>query len=290
MIREDQRAGRAVPPEEAEVVGPTGQVVEVRPDLKGAPWRTVGEAAASATSDARWRGLYRLGGAAAYLIAALLIGEIAVYAAWPRTPTALEHFALFRDNWLAGLLTLDLLGMVAYVLFVPTMLALYVALRRTGEAAMAVATALFFLGIADFFATNTAFPVLALSRQYAAAATDAERAVFLAAGQALFALFNENAFLVSYVFVSAAWTMVGGVMLRSGAFGPTTAWAGILAGAAGVLAVLLEHVAASGALVRPAIGLYFAAIAFLFAWVVLAGRRLRQLGALAIGAGPGQRC
>src|SRR5512143_3674454 len=94
------------------------------------------------TADQRWQGLYRLGGAAALIIAVLLVGEVVVYAVLPRTTTALEHFALFRDNWLAGLLTLDLLGMIAYLLFIPLILSLYVVLRRTSEAAMAVSTAL----------------------------------------------------------------------------------------------------------------------------------------------------
>ncbi|MBX6342121.1 MAG: hypothetical protein IRY97_06660, partial [Thermomicrobiaceae bacterium] len=152
---------------------------------------TVARPTRAEKADDRWRGLYRLGGVAAFLIAGLLVGEAAVYAALPRAETASEHFALFQDNWLAGLLTLDLLGMIAYLLFIPTILAAYMALRHTGEAVMLVATALFFLGIADFFATNTAFPVLTLSQQYAAATSDADRARILVAGQAMFTLFNE---------------------------------------------------------------------------------------------------
>jgi hypothetical protein len=231
----------------------------------------------------RWVGLYRSGGIAALLITVLLLGEIAVYAMWARPETALKHFELIQQNWLAGLLTLDLLGAISYVLFIPTILALYVALRPLSEAMTAVATALFFVGIADFFATNTAFPVLALSNQYAAATTDAARASTLAAGEAMFALFNENAFLVSYVLVSASWSMIGAVMLRSSLFGRATACAGILAGATGIIAVFLEHI--SEALVPIAIGFYFAAIVFLLGWVVFVGRRLYRLGTIAAAAG-----
>jgi hypothetical protein len=153
---------------------------------------------ASEIADSRWQALYKLGGVTALLIAVLLLGETAVYAVLPRPSTAIEYFALFRDNWLSGLLYLDLLGMISYLLFVPTILALYMALRQTSEAVMLVATALFFVGIADFFATNTAFPVLSLSSHYAAAKTEAERVMFLTAGQTMVTLFNENAFLVSY--------------------------------------------------------------------------------------------
>lgn len=234
-------------------------------------------ARASGTEDLRWRGLLRFGGAAALVIGVLLLGEIAVYASVPRAETAVEHFALFRGRWLAGLLSLDLLGMICYLLFVPTILSLYLTLRRSAEGTMLVAAVLFFVGIADFFATNTAFPLLSLADQYAAASTDAQRAMFLAAGQGMFSQFNENAFLVSYVIVSASWAMIAGVMLKSGAFGRLTAWWGILAGSTGILAVVLEHALPAGVLLI-SIALYFAAIVFLFLWVVMAGRRLWRLG------------
>jgi hypothetical protein len=141
---------------------------------------------------------------------------------------------------------------------------------------MATATVLFIVGIAAFFATNTAFAVLALSQEYSMATTDAERAAILAAGHAMFTLFNDGAFLVSYVIVSASWAMVALAMLRSRTFGRATAYAGVLGGTTGIFAVVLEH--AGEGLVPPAIALYFAAMVFLFAWVVLIGRRLSRLG------------
>ncbi len=194
------------------------------------------------TSDSSYKGLYQLSGITALINALLVLGELIVYAVFPRPGDALAHFQLFQRNWLVGLLTLDLLGMISYLLFVPIILAFYIALHRTSQALMAVATVLFFVGIADFYATNTAFPVLALSQQYAAATTNAERAMLLAAGQAMFTLFNENAFLVSYVIVSASWLMIASVMWRSHMFSRMTASAGMLAGAAGIIAVILEHV------------------------------------------------
>jgi hypothetical protein len=228
--------------------------------------------------EPRWQGLCRLGGVAAIIIAALLIGEVVVYAMYPRPETALEHLENFQSNWLLGLLTLDLLGMIAYMFFIPTMLALYLVLRRTNEAVSLTATALFFVGIATFFATNTAFAVLDLSNQYAAATTDEERSMILAATQAMFALFNENAFLVSYVMVSAAWTMIAGVMVQSNLFGEATAYSGMAAGLAGIVAVLLEHIHGPQVLLTTAISLYFLAIVFLFVWVVLTGRKLYKHG------------
>lgn len=131
---------------------------------------------------------------------------------------------------------------------------------------------------AVYFASNPAFEMLSVSEQYAAAGTEAERATYLA-GEAMFTLFNENAFLVSYVIVSASWSMISGVMLRSDVFSRLAAYAGILAGAAGIITVVLEHVTQTPAIRALAIAVYFTAIAFLFIWVLLAGRRLYQLGA-----------
>lgn len=143
---------------------------------------------------------------------------------------------------------------------------------------MAVATALFFVGISTFFATNTAFSILSLSSQYAAAATEAQRSTFLAAGEAMLTSFNVGAFQVSYVVVSAAWLMIAVVMLHSSVFSRATAYSGILTGATAIGAVVLEHTPGVGGIFALLVSVYFAAIVFLAIWVVLTGRRLCQLG------------
>jgi hypothetical protein len=229
----------------------------------------------SPRADARWMGLYRAAAGAAALTAALLVVEIGVYALLPRSETALEHLALLESDPVSGLLTLDLLGAVAYLLLIPTMLGLAVALRRAAPAMALIGTVLFFIGITVFFATNTALPALALSRQYAAATSEVERIAVLGAAEAMFALFNETAFLTSYLMVSVAWALVAAGMLRADAFNRWGASAGLLAGMSGVAAVILEHV--SEHLVTPAIALYFAAIVFLFAWLGLVARDLHGL-------------
>jgi Domain of unknown function (DUF4386) len=232
-------------------------------------------AIANVSAKHRWAGLYRGGAISALLIVALLLGEVAVYAAWPRPESAEQHLHLFGRDWLVGLLTLDLLGMLAYILFLPVMLALYLALRHLAEGTMLVATALFFMGVTIFFATNTALPVLALSAQYQAADTEPERLAVVGAAEAMFALFNETAFLTSYVMISASWVAVGAVMLHSATFGRVACYAGILAGLAGVVAVALEHVSAG--MVAVAIPIYFAAMVLLIAWMVAIARGLRLM-------------
>src|SRR3712207_1578978 len=139
------------------------------------------------------------------LITAVLIPlQIIVFIAWPPPleGSVTDWFRLFQDNWLLGLLSLDLLLLVDYVLLVPIVLALYVALRQISASLMAVATALYFVAIAAYFASNTAFEMLSLSDQYAAATTDAQRAMYRVAGQTMLATFEGTAFQVSYVLAS----------------------------------------------------------------------------------------
>jgi hypothetical protein len=74
-----------------------------------------------------------------------------------------------------------------------------------------------------------AFEILYLSEQHAAATTDAQRALFLAAGETVLATFHSTAFQVGYKLFSVHLLMVSLVMLRSQIFGRITACAGILA-------------------------------------------------------------
>jgi hypothetical protein len=225
----------------------------------------------------RWRGLYRLAGVSAMVIVVLLVGELFVYGIVqdPGSPEAVLE--LFRESPLVGLLFFDLLGMVSYLFFVPVMLAFYILLRRDNETMALVASVFFVVGVAVFFANNTGFAVLSLSKAYALAETDAEKTILLASCRTMIALFDVNAFMVSYVIVSTAWAMTGLAMLRSPLFGRSAGYSGFLAGAAAIVAEIFENT--SQALVPVAIAFYFAAILCLIAWLFLGGRRLLGLGA-----------
>jgi len=230
------------------------------------------------TADSAWKSLYRVGGAAALIMAVFIPIQMIIFMVWPPPSTVIGWFTLFQNNRLLGLLDMDLLLIVDQVLMVLVLLALYVALRRPSQSFMAVALTLGLVGIAVYFASTTAFEMLSLSDQYAAATTEAERSMFLAAGQAMLTTFNVGAFQVSYLIVSAAWLMISVVMLRSSVFGRVAACSGILTGATAIGAVALEHTPVIGDLFVLLISVYFAAIVFLVIWVVLIARRLFQLG------------
>jgi hypothetical protein len=219
--------------------------------------------------DAAWRPLYRIGAAAALLTAILIPLQVLAFIRWPPPldGTALDWFQLFARNRLAGLLAMDLLLMADYVLLIPIVLALYVALRRASQALMALGVATFFVAIAAYFASNTAFEMLALSSHYAAATSDAQRATYLAAGEVMMATYQGTAFQVSYVLGSLSGIAISAAMLRRAAFGPVAAWAGIAGNVIGF------------GLYLPVVGMFFGVISgpVLWVWYLLIARGLIRL-------------
>lgn len=187
------------------------------------------------TADAAWKPLYRVGGAAALTIVGFMAIQIIVFIAWPPPSTVLGYFTLFHKNALLGLLSLDLLFLADSALSILMFLALYVALRRASQSFMAIALTLALVGIAVYFSSNTAFNMLSLSNQYAAATTDAQRSMFEASGQAMLAIYQGTAFDVNYVLGSVAALIISAVMLRSALFGKGTAYVGIVAGVIGLV-------------------------------------------------------
>jgi len=87
-----------------------------------------------------------------------------------------------------------------------------------------------FIGISVYLANNAAIPMFVLSGKYAAAATDAQRSLLLAAGQAVLTRgedFTPGAFL-AFLFLGIAGVAISWVMLRSGIFGKAASYTGIL--------------------------------------------------------------
>jgi hypothetical protein len=221
-------------------------------------------------TDAPWRTLYRVAGIGALLSAVFLPIQILVFIIWPPPfdGTAIDWFELFQDNRLVGLLDMDLLLVADNVLLVPIFLSLYVLLRRDGESLTVIAVALGFLGIVFFITSNPAFEMLSLSDQHAAATRDAQRAIFLAAGEAMVAAWQGSTFQVAYLLGSVAGIAVGVLMLRSAVFSNVTGYMAILGNAVGL------------GLYVPVVGVYISVFSVLFleVWYILIGRRLLQLG------------
>jgi len=200
------------------------------------------KAAGGEKTENGWKWLYLVGGAAA-LIAVVIFrrnfsAEMVQFKGFGLFDMpdvlpnrAVEWFALLQEKPFTGLILLDIVDLINYGLLGLTFLALYIALREVGKSAALIAIASAFTGIAVYFASNQAFSILSLSEQYAAATSETERVMFLAAGEALLAINNyqSSGFYVSRFLVTLAGLLFSLVMLRSAAFYKATAYTGIVA-------------------------------------------------------------
>jgi hypothetical protein len=242
------------------------------------------------SADPAYKSLYKIGAAAA-LIAGLifrrnldaefmLLRTTGIIRIGPTAPPSavIGWFTLLQNNKLLGLTMLNLFDLVNYALVGLIFLALYVALRRASESFMAIAASLGFVGITVYFASNQSFSMLSLSSQYAAAATDAQRAMFLAAGQEELAIHNNASYqgsgiYMSFLLVSLAGLIISAVMLRSNIFSKDASYVGLLANGFG----LGYYIALAFAPAMVAIPLSASAL-FLLAWYILIGVRLWIIG------------
>jgi hypothetical protein len=157
-----------------------------------------------------------------------------------------------------------LVGLVAVI---PLYLALYLALRPTTPTLALVSSTTALLGTLLHILSNTSFELLSLSQSHGSASSDAQRAIYLAAGEAALSAYYGTVFQVSYVVGYAAYVLLGIAMLRSPTFSRTTAYLGIATGVAGFGFYL------------PVVGLALSVFVVLLvgAWNVLVARHLFRL-------------
>jgi len=222
------------------------------------------------TTASNWNSLYKVGGAAALIMVTITLTQVVVFAVSPPPyeGTAVDWFALFQKNALLGLLGFEALLIVYVGLSALVSLALFVALRQTSPTFTAIFLVLSLIGSMAFISARPALEMLSLSNQYAAATTDAQRAAFLAAGEAMVAVFRGTAYLASYLLGSITGLIIGFVMLRSGIFGRAIPYLRI---ASSVL---------DFGIFVPTVGLFISlfSVVFLLLFNILIGRRLLQLG------------
>jgi hypothetical protein len=218
------------------------------------------------TADSRWNWLYKIGGVAALISVVIIPISIVAYFVWPPFPD--DILVVIQEDRLAGLMSLDFLYLLGNFFAIPLFLVLYVTLKRVSESFSAIALALGFVGLLSLVPSRPILEMFAISNQYAAATTDAQRAIYLAAGEAVLALFHGTAFNVHYLLGSASLLISSFLMLRSDIFGKRTAYVGIV-----------TNIVVFGLYV-PKIGIYISLLSVVgyLIWYILIARRLFQLG------------
>ena len=199
------------------------------------------------TLDRPWSLLYRIGGIAA-LLAVLVFRRnlsaeltafhgLSLFAVPAELPvSAAEWFVLLQADALVGLTLLGVFDGFEYVLVGMLFLAACMALWPTRRSFALLATSCGLVGIAVFLASNQAMALLHLSAQHATATSDAQRAAFLAAGEALLALSEHGTGgYLGLLLVLLAGLIFSIAMLRGDVFSRATAIVGILANGIGLL-------------------------------------------------------
>ncbi|MEZ4658939.1 MAG: hypothetical protein R2911_15340 [Caldilineaceae bacterium] len=216
-------------------------------------------------ADGRW--LFRVGGLSALAIGVAYMVIIALYAQVGAPPIGGQAWL----DYLAGKTTLwwaiiDI-SILTNFLFVPVALALFAALKQVNRNAMLIAVGFVGLFVVLELAVNwSSYAALVmLSVDYAAAANDAQRAVYIAAASYPSAvLASPLALIYAIGTLSFGFLIIGYVMLK-GLFNKITAYVGIITGILGIVAV-------AGWSIAVILNAIFATI-----WLLLVGYRLYRL-------------
>lgn len=182
------------------------------------------------TRDADWRTLFRISGVAAILMVILIPIQVIIFSISLPPETIEGWFELFRKSWLLGLIHLDLIYIVDNVLVAVIYLALYVILRKRNESLMAIAMLLGFLGIAAYFASNTSFEMLSISRAFEKAVSETDKNALMAAAGVMLETWRGTAFNTYYVLNGITLLLISKVMYGSGIFSNRTAVIGLISG------------------------------------------------------------
>jgi hypothetical protein len=165
-------------------------------------------------------------------LADITLTFLPVGAGEPGGMSAVDWFELFNQSWFMGMRNLGLLpNLPTQLLMMPLFLALYLAHRRSMREFALLGIILFVIGSAVYLSNNAAFPMLALSTRYARAATDAQRSLISAAGEAVLARgedFTPGSFL-GFLLGELAILNISIVMLRGRIFSKLASIMGLLA-------------------------------------------------------------
>ena len=192
------------------------------------------------TVDPAGKWIYRVGGISAMVLGIgylLTIPVTILYAGGfppPGTEARLSFFAEHAAGWWAA----TALMVFTDLLYVPVFLALYHALKGFNKYMMLLAFACEGLFVAlDLAITWTAFPsLIILGGNYAAATSDAQRAIIVAAAGYPSAIVDSPLSGIYAILFPGLGELLASLVMRKGIFNKTLAYMGAIAGVSGILA------------------------------------------------------
>lgn len=202
------------------------------------------QVATAQPADGRWRGLYRFGAVAPLIALAFYLVEFSILIFGESYPASIEDwYALAQRSKILSLWYLNALDIFSFALLGVMFLALYVALRRARPAWTLIALYFALLGAAVFIVPRVLhLALLPLSDLHAEATSEAQRSMYLAAGEALSQVSSATPQTLGFLLMAAAGTIMSVVVLRSSVqnrpFGRAAAYVGII----GFVAALINFV------------------------------------------------
>jgi hypothetical protein len=225
------------------------------------------------TVDSDGQSLYRVGGISALALGIAYIVIIALYVPIGASPHGAEaRLTYLAENTTVWWAILSL-SVLTDFLFIPVALSLYFALKGINKYVMLIATT--FVGmfiVLDLALTWTNYTALiTFSGNYAAATTDAQRAVVIAAATYPSAVLESSLLFVYNSLTLALGILMTGFVMLKGIFSKSTAYVGLATGIFGMIAVVGSFfVSALGAII-------ILASVFTTIWLFFVGYRLYDL-------------
>lgn len=222
-----------------------------------------------------WKGLYKIGGVAALILLVYsLVTMMILITIGGQPETAQEGFTMLQDNRLVGFLRLDALMVLTIPLYYPLFLGLYTALKEVDIAYVRLAILLVFAGVTLALATPSVFSWLSLSDKYAVATSEEQKALLLAAGEAILAsdMWHGSGAILGGILLQTGALWISFMMIRSQNFSKATAYVGIVMHGLDLLHILVSFFALQA-------GVIFMAIAgpLYLAWFPLLARDFFKL-------------
>jgi hypothetical protein len=181
--------------------------------------------------DPRWKTLFYIAALAAIYMILLIPIQGIVYIVSPPPGTVLGFFELFQESTLMGLINLDLLLTIDYVLVLFIYFVIFIVLSRREKSLSLIATILGCLSITLYIVSREAtFSMIALSNEYFGATTATEQAAILAAGKTLLAVYNGSSFSIGYVLGGFTMLLFSIAMLKDEVFENSIPITGLIMG------------------------------------------------------------
>lgn len=178
----------------------------------------------------------------------------------PRPETVPEFYAMYGESKLIGILRDDFSSLILVAMYLGSAPALFFGLRKQNFTVALLSTIMLLTGTVAAFSVHAGFSMMHLSDLYAAAATDAQRAQLLAAGEAVMAsdMWNSTAGYMGGILLQGPGVIFSLLMLRSKDFSKVTAISGLLGNGLDLIQHLLHpFLPEIAGLIQPLMGIFY---------------------------------